>query len=288
MIDVKNVSAGYGDGEVIHNVNFRIGRGEIYILLGPNGSGKTTIFRVVAGILPPTKGRVMIDGVDIWEDERVKSRLGYLPEGERVYPDLTVLKNMEFFAKIYGIGEDRIREILENFGLSEYRNKMAGTLSRGLRKRLAIARTLLHDPEVVILDEPFSNLDIESVMALRDRIFEMLEEKKSILLSTHILDEIHNFEEGRVAIVKGGRMLVEKDLQSLVGSTEMLLKVSNPDKAGEILKDHGFSVSVTKSALIVGTEKNENISDAIKVLIENGIAVLEARYKSNPLEKFFK
>ncbi len=291
MIDVRNVSAGYGMKDVISNINFRVNRGDIYVLLGPNGAGKTTIFRVVAGVLPPTKGRVLIDGVDIWEDNEAKYKIGYLPEGERVYPELTVSRNLEFFARIYGVGENGIREALKDFGLDGYKDRMAGILSRGLRKRLALARTMLHDPQVVILDEPFSNLDIESVMALRDRIFEMLERGKSILFSTHILDELHNFEnlKCRIAIMKEGRILVEKDIQSLMsGVAEVLLKVSDPYKARDVLKGHGFSVSVQRSGLVVRVERTSDISDAIRILVEKNVAVFGTHYRSNPLEKFFK
>lgn len=287
MIELIGVSAGYGEGDVIREISFSVVSGEIYILLGPNGAGKTTVFRVASGVLPPSKGEVLIDGISIWKNAGVKSKIGYLPEGERVYPDLSVSKNLEFFARIYGVEESRVDEVLREFGLYEYRRKMAGTLSRGLRKRLALARATLHDPEILILDEPFSNLDINSVIAMRDRIEQMLEREKAILFSTHILDELYNFENMRcrIAIIKGGRIQVEGDLQSLMGGREVLLRVVEPARAAEVLRNAGLSVSVKNEGVVV---PSESIPKATRVLVSSNIEIFGVSHLTNSLEKFFK
>lgn len=134
MLEVDNISAGYGNGDVVKDLSFITIEREIYVLLGANGAGKTTTFRAITGILPLSKGRVVVDGIDLWVDpEKAKRNIGYLPEGERVYPDLTVYKNLLFFARIYDVEEERINKLLKEFGLEKYRDTKAGYLSRGLR-----------------------------------------------------------------------------------------------------------------------------------------------------------
>ncbi len=287
MIEVRSVSAGYVGSDVVKDISFSVDGGELYILIGPNGAGKTTVFRIAAGILPPTGGDVLIDGISIWERVEVRAKIGYLPEGERVYPDLTVFKNLQLFARIYRRDERRIVEILREFELYEYRDKMAGTLSRGLRKRLALARAMLHDPEILILDEPFSNLDVNSVMAIREKIVRMLEQGKAILFSTHILDELYSFEglKCRVAVLKDGRISIEDNMHVLMDVGEVLLKVSDPVRAAKILEDRGLNFSLKSEGLIISPK---TISEAIKILVNYDVAVVGINYIGNPLEKYFK
>ncbi|WP_297488236.1 ABC transporter ATP-binding protein [Thermococcus sp.] len=294
MLEVENISAGYGNGDVIKNLSFIAIKGEIYVLLGANGAGKTTTFRAITGILPLSQGRVVVDGIDLWvEPEKAKRKIGYLPEGERVYPDLTVYKNLRFFARIYDVEEERINELLKEFGLEKYRDTKAGYLSRGLRKRLALTRALLHDPDILVLDEPFSNLDIPTVLSLRDKIFEMLEEGKTILFSTHILSELQNFEgtRCRVGIMKDGKLILEEKLENLlnrISNIEVLFKVDKKQRAKELLEKFGYPVEVESTGVAVRVSNyNEETPAIMKILLTQGVNVYEVKPKEPPIEKVF-
>ncbi len=294
MLEVDNISTGYGNGDVVKDLSFIAIKKEIYVLLGANGAGKTTTFRVITGILPPSKGRVVVDGIDLWvEPEKAKRKIGYLPEGERVYPDLSVYKNLLFFAKIYDVKEERINELLKEFGLKKYRNVKAGHLSRGLRKRLALARALLHDPDILVLDEPFSNLDIPTVLSLRDKIFEMLKEGKIILFSTHILSELQNFEgvKCRVGIMKEGRLVLEERLENLLNrirNIDVVLKVDKKQQAKELLEKFGYSVNLESTGVTVRVSNyNDEIPAIMKILLTQEINIYEVKTKEAPIEKIF-
>ncbi|KUJ98650.1 MAG: ABC transporter [Thermococcales archaeon 44_46] len=294
MLEVENISAGYGNGDVIENLSFIAIKKEIYVLLGANGAGKTTTFRAITGILPLSSGRVVVDGIDLWvEPEKAKRKIGYLPEGERVYPDLTVYKNLRFFAKIYDVEEERINELLKEFGLEKYKNTKAGYLSRGFRKRLALARALLHNPDILVLDEPFSNLDIPTALSLRDKIFEMLKEGKIILFSTHILSELQNFEgvKCRVAIMKEGKLVLEERLENLlskVSSIEVVFKVDKKRRAKELLEKFGYNVNVENTGISVMVSRyNDEVPAIMKILLTQGINVYEVKPKETPIEKIF-
>lgn len=294
MLEVENISAGYGNGDVIENLSFIAIKKEIYVLLGANGAGKTTTFRAITGILPLSSGRVVVDGIDLWvEPENAKRKMGYLPEGERVYPDLTVYKNLRFFAKIYDVEEERINELLKEFGLEKYKNTKAGYLSRGFRKRLALARALLHNPDILVLDEPFSNLDIPTALSLRDKIFEMLKEGKIILFSTHILSELQNFEgvKCRVAIMKEGKLVLEERLENLlskVSSIEVVFKVDKKIRAKELLEKFGYNVNVENTGISVMVSRyNDEVPAIMKILLTQGINVYEVKPKETPIEKIF-
>ncbi|WP_042697496.1 ABC transporter ATP-binding protein [Thermococcus sp. PK] len=294
MLEVENISAGYGNGDVIENLSFIAIKKEIYVLLGANGAGKTTTFRAITGILPLSSGRVVVDGIDLWvEPEKAKRKIGYLPEGERVYPDLTVYKNLRFFAKIYDVEEERINELLKEFGLEKYKNTKAGYLSRGFRKRLALARALLHNPDILVLDEPFSNLDIPTALSLRDKIFEMLKEGKIILFSTHILSELQNFEEVkcRVAIMKEGKLVLEERLENLlskVSSIEVVFKVDKKRRAKELLEKFRYNVNVENTGISVMVSRyNDEVPAIMKILLTQGINVYEVKPKETPIEKIF-
>jgi len=294
MLEVENISAGYGNGDVIENLSFIAIKKEIYVLLGANGAGKTTTFRAITGILPLSSGRVVVDGIDLWvEPENAKRKMGYLPEGERVYPDLTVYKNLRFFAKIYDVEEERINELLKEFRLEKYKNTKAGYLSRGFRKRLALARALLHNPDILVLDEPFSNLDIPTALSLRDKIFEMLKEGKIILFSTHILSELQNFEgvKCRVAIMKEGKLVLEERLENLlskVSSIEVVFKVDKKRRAKELLEKFGYNVNVENTGISVMVSRyNDEVPAIMKILLTQGINVYEVKPKETPIEKIF-
>ncbi len=295
MLEVENLSAGYGGGDVIRGLTFTAMKGELYLLLGANGAGKTTTFRAITGILPPSRGRVIVEGIDLWrEPEKAKVKIGYLPEGERVYPNLSVYRNLLLFARLYGVAEERIEGVLHEFNLWGYRDRKAGELSRGLRKRLALARALLHEPEVLVLDEPFSNLDVPSVIDLRDKIFESLDEGRVVLFSTHILSELQHFEgvRCRVGIIKEGKLVLEEKLEnlmSLLSGVEVVIVVSNLQRALQVLKERGYDVRAEGRNIVVSVSNyTSEVPEITRALAENGVGILQVRPKEVPLERLFK
>ncbi|AFN03714.1 ABC transporter ATP-binding protein [Pyrococcus furiosus DSM 3638] len=295
MLEVENISAGYGKNNVINDISFTVKKGELYVLLGPNGSGKTTTFRAVSGVIPLSKGRVIIEGIDLnREPELAKRKLGYLPEGERVYPNISVYKNLLFFAKIYDVDRGKIDVVLKEFGLEKYKNSPAGYLSRGMRKKLALARALLHDPEVIIFDEPFSNLDMSTVLRLRDEIKKMIENDKIILFSTHILSELQYFEDVncKVAFINEGRIILERELEELAGSVNNILvvfRVTDKTRAMEVLTNLGYDVSIEQSGVVVRVSNyHKEVPAILKILLTHDITVYEARPKESPVERFYR
>jgi len=293
MLKLKNVSAGYGKKDVIKDINLSISKKELYILLGPNGSGKTTTFRVSSGILPPSRGSVLVKGTDIWEKEDIKSHIGYLPEGDRLYLDLSVYKNLLLFGNIYNANSRKIEGIIEKWGLEKYKNVKIKTLSSGYRKRVALARTTLHDPEILIFDEPFTNLDARMVIDLRNDILNFIENGKTVFLSTHILSELQTFEGSkcRVGIIKDGKIIFEEHIErviNLVPEIEFLFRVSNKDKTLKIMKKLGYDATEDKSGISVKVKNyTEEIPKLINIFAINKIDIYEVRSKETPLSKLY-
>ena len=168
-IRVQHLSHRFGATEVLHDIGFEVGEGEIFGFIGPNGAGKTTTIRAMATLLEPTAGRIEIGGIDVaLEPERVRPRIGYMADQAGLYPKLTLDEFLAFFAAAYRLPAQAVDTALDLTGLTELRDELSGNLSKGMRQRLQLAKTLLHDPAVLILDEPASDLDPRARIALRD------------------------------------------------------------------------------------------------------------------------
>lgn len=207
MIEIINLTKKFGDITAVNDVNLKILEGELFGIIGPNGAGKTTIVRILCSALKPTHGTIKVKGLDVTKEPiKVKSFLGYLPEEPNLYERLTPKKLLEFFGALYNVNsEERIMELLELVGLAQRADSRISTFSRGMRQRLAIARALLHDPEILILDEPTMGLDPGTARSIRAFIAEQKE--KTILLSTHYLDEAEQLCD-RVGIMNNGRLVI--------------------------------------------------------------------------------
>jgi len=208
-ISVRHLWHRYGALEVLRDVSFEVAPGEIFGFIGPNGAGKTTTIRVMATLLEPTAGRVEIDGIDAALDpDAVRRIIGYMPDHAGVYERITVREFLEFFADAYGIPElgvvDAVIELTE---LTKLEGRLVATLSKGMKQRLQIARTLLHDPKVLVLDEPASDLDPRARIEVRDLLLELRELGKTIFLSSHILTELSDVCTS-VGILEGGQLVV--------------------------------------------------------------------------------
>jgi ABC-2 type transport system ATP-binding protein len=212
MIDVQQITKRYGQHTAIDRVTFSVAKGEVLAFLGPNGAGKTTTMRILTGFMPPTEGRATVAGYDCLDQSmEVKRRIGYLPETPPVYQELTVDEYLRFVGRLRGLAGAMLntamsREI-ERLGLGSVRHRLIGNLSRGFRQRVGLAQALIHDPPVLILDEPTVGLDPKQIIEIRELI-KSLAGSHSVILSTHILPEATAVCE-RVVIISGGRIVAE-------------------------------------------------------------------------------
>ncbi len=238
MIEVRGLIKDFGSTRAVAGVSFSVRPGEIMGLLGPNGSGKTTIMRVLTGFFPPTEGQVTIDGLDVEEHSlAVRERIGYLPENVVLYPDLSVRRFLTFCAEVKGIASaarrTRIDEVMAACGLVEVADKLIGKLSKGYRQRVGIAQAVIHHPKVLVLDEPTVGLDPRQIVDIRSLI-KSLGGSTTILLSTHILPEVSMTCE-RVIIIDYGRIIAEDTADGLTrklqGSHETRARIAGPRDA---------------------------------------------------------
>ncbi len=210
MIEVTNLKKQYGAHVAVDGVSFKAEQGEVLGLLGPNGAGKTTTMRVLTGFMPPTSGTASVAGYDVMNDSmEVRRRVGYLPEKVPVYPDMTLFNYVAFVAKLHGVKDhkQKVDEVLDRFGLLDRRNKLVRSLSKGLKQRLGLAQALVHDPPVIVLDEPTIGIDPKQVIEVRD-IVRNLREKHTVLFSSHILTEVEQVCD-RVVIINKGKVVAQ-------------------------------------------------------------------------------
>jgi ABC-2 type transport system ATP-binding protein len=215
-IRVRHLSHRYGTREVLRDVSFDVAHGEIFGFIGPNGAGKTTTIRVMATLLEPATGRVEIDGFDVSIDpEKVRRAIGYMPDHAGVYERITVREFLEFFADAYQVPDPGVVDVvLELTDLRKLDGRLVAELSKGMKQRLQVARILLHDPKVLILDEPASDLDPRARIELRDLLLELRELGKTIFLSSHILTELSDVCTS-VGILERGQLIVAGPIAAL-------------------------------------------------------------------------
>src|SRR5471032_716586 len=235
MIEVENLSKTYSGFRAVQDISFHVNKGEIVGFLGPNGAGKSTTMKVLAGYLPPTDGKIRIAGFDVVTDSlEVRKRIGYMPENVPLYTDMRVNEFLRFRAELKKVGrrkiKDRVEAVKQLCSLKDVENKIIGTLSKGYRQRVGLADAMVHEPELLILDEPTIGLDPNQIRAVRDLIKD-LGKKHTILLSTHILSEVE-LTCSRVLVINRGRIEASDtpaNLTKLVrGGGSILLEVKAP------------------------------------------------------------
>ena len=231
MIEVRELSRSYGGLKAVSEVSFDIGRGEIVGLLGHNGAGKTTIMKMLTGYLEPTSGHIRIDGLDLAERRReAQRRIGYLPENCPLYPEMTVLDSLEYQAVLHGLPTTErpaaIRRAVERTALEAKAAAQVATLSRGYRQRLGVAQAILHNPKILILDEPTNGLDPAQIQHMRELIEELARDA-TVIVSTHILQEVEAIC-GRVLIMRGGRLALDSDLRAIGRNPRLLVTLDRP------------------------------------------------------------
>ncbi len=240
MIEAQAVTRRYGDYVAVDNVSFGIAEGEIVGILGPNGAGKTTTLRMITGFLPPTAGRITVNGKNLVSDPVGARRdLGYLPENVALYPEMRVSEYLMYRARLEGLGRgqatERISQSVERCLLTDVQDQIIGTLSKGYRQRVGLATAILHQPRVLVLDEPTVGLDPKQIIAIRELIRELASES-TLLLSTHILPEVELLCD-RVMIIDRGKIVAEGTPETLqerwMGNAAVRVGLDGPAEGAE-------------------------------------------------------
>ena len=302
MIEVEHLTKRYGTVTAVDDVTFRVNKGEILGFLGPNGAGKTTTMRVLTGYMPATDGRAAVAGYDVFDHPiEAKQRTGYLPETPPLYPDMTVREYLHFVAKIKGVTPKdraaRVDQVMARTWVTDMANRACGKLSKGYRQRVGLAQALIHNPEVLILDEPTAGLDPKQINETR-RLIKALAGDHTIILSTHILTEVEQTCQ-RVVIINKGKVVAEDTPENLTrrlrGSATMFVQVDG-DRAAEaqaaLARVEGVA-SVTSAndagtAFEVESESGRDVRrELARAVIGGGWGLLELRPMRLSLEDVF-
>lgn len=215
-IEVSQLTRMYGDQKAVDDISFSLNKGEIVGFLGPNGAGKSTTMKIITGYLRPDKGTAVVSGINVQQDPlSAKRKIGYLPEANPLYYDMYVQEYLDFVADVHAVPnkKHKISTIIDTVGLAPEKRKRTGQLSKGYKQRVGLAAALIHDPEVLVLDEPTTGLDPNQIIEIRDLI-RNLGKNKTVLFSTHILQEVEALCD-RVIIINKGRLVVNSTLHEL-------------------------------------------------------------------------
>ena len=292
MIRAEALEKRFDERTAVRDVTFEISAGEVFGLLGPNGGGKTTTMRMIAGLLAPTTGRASVDGRDLYADASARASLGFLTEQPGLYDRLSALENLEFFARLYEVPQSEVRsrsiDALARFNLEDRKNDKAGSFSKGMRQRLALARTVLHQPKALLLDEPTSGLDPEAAASVRDVIAEEASRGTAIIVSTHNLAEAERLCR-RVGIVKN-RLLAIVDKEEASAQRILIRGDHIPMQFAQEL----FSIEGVTQAQVSGNElsfltraDSDVVPDVVTLLVNRGVRVQSVVPSRRALEEHY-
>ena len=297
LLEIKNLSKSYGDLIAVNNLSLEIFTGEVFGLLGPNGAGKTTTINLISGLLKPDAGEVFLRGERFSVgDTEVRSKIGICPQENVIWKKLTPSEQLIFLGNMYDFKPSFIRKrseiLLEELGLSAAANQMAGALSGGMQKRLNIALALIHDPELLILDEPEAGLDPQSRISVREYI-KSLATQKTVLLTTHNMDEAERMAD-RVAIIDQGKLLVldtPDELKQTVGEGDVLeISILNPAQIDNVLpylNDWAQALMIDDILHIRALDLVNQLQNILAHLEKEGILFGDIRMRKNTLEDVF-
>ena len=290
-ISVSGISKYYGEQKALDEVSFSIEKGEIVGFLGPNGAGKSTLMKILTGYLEPSEGEAAVNNFSL-ENDLLKAQRsnGYLPEHNSLYTEMYVREYLGFNASLYSIDKKRIEKVIFDTGLLPEANKKIGQLSKGYRQRVGLANALLHDPEVLILDEPTTGLDPNQLVEIRELIKKTGTEK-TIFLSTHIMREVEALCE-RVIIINNGKIVADKKLADLRDENVQVIEVEFDYRVEEIaLERLPYLISVKNTGGFVYELTFENPEDMRPVVFDfahdNGLKTLQLNRKNKNLEHLF-
>jgi ABC-2 type transport system ATP-binding protein len=303
LIEVQNLTKRYGRFTAVDDVSFRVERGEILGFLGPNGAGKTTTMRILTGYMPATEGKAVVAGFDVFEQPvEAKRRTGYLPETPPLYPDMTVIEYLTFVAKIKGVpsGErkERIKQVMERTWIGDMAGRACSKLSKGYRQRVGLAQALIHNPDVLILDEPTAGLDPKQIIETR-QLIKGLAGDHTVILSTHILPEVSQTCE-RVVIINKGKVVAIDTPENLTGrlrgAETLYVQVDTgaTDASRALASVAGVTrvVEADRRDGVVGfevdSERGRDVRrELARAVVSNGLGLLELRPMRMSLEQIF-
>lgn len=284
MIQVENLSKKFADVQAVKDISFRVEKGKIWGFLGPNGAGKTTTMRILTGYLPPNEGRARINGIDVGSDlKSIKRMVGYLPEVVPIYSDLTVKEFLRFVAELYGMERKKIRfaieRVVEKTNLQDVYGRLIKNISRGYRQRLGIAQAIIHEPEVLILDEPTIGLDPAQIIEIREMI-RSFKDSATVILSSHILAEITQVCDGAV-IIKEGRLMATLTRDEWGKNLEIItVGMAGGSDWSDLRQTFPVISEVRAEGQVLKLEFSETLNDynkIIKYLIEKDIRIKEIK-----------
>jgi len=297
MIQLEHLSKEYNGLPAVSDLTIGIPEGEIFGLLGPNGAGKSTTILMLVGLIQPSSGRCLVDGIDVAKDPiAVKQRIGYMPEDVGFYPTLTAVENLAYFAKLYRMDREpakkRIAELLALTGLDGV-TKEVGGYSKGMRQRLGLAKALLNDPSIIILDEPTANLDPKGVADYRRIITAVAGEGKTVIVSSHILAEVSRISTS-VGILSAGRLVAHgawEDLAETAGQgthATVTLHIETLDPMPEISRTGILSITYSRDRLKATVVAESDLRDSLaEILIAHGTRLRGLSRESRSLEDLF-
>jgi ABC-2 type transport system ATP-binding protein len=296
-IQVSELSKVYGEQRAVDAISFELKKGEITGFLGPNGAGKSTTMKMITGFLPPTSGKASVCGFDIVSQSlEVRKRVGYLPESNPLYYDMYIREFLEFVAGIHQLGKagaQRITAVIELTGLQPERHKKIGALSNGYKQRVGLAQALLHDPEVLILDEPTTGLDPNQLADIR-RLIKELGANKTVILSTHIMQEVEALCD-RVIIINKGKIIADDKLsliqQNNSGNGYLQVTFAEPVTEAELLAIPGIARLVARedhSWQLFTSQVDEVRKNLLQFALINNRNILSLQSNSQSLETIFR
>ena len=297
MIEVHNVTKKFGRTTALDNISFHVNEGEIFGYLGPNGAGKTTTMRIMLGLLKPTSGKALVWGKDLGDHNMLRGHVGVLLENDGLYERLSAYENLNYYASLYGVAdrEKKIKDLLDLTELADRKDDKVGNFSKGMKRKLGLARALVHDPGIIFFDEPSAGLDPEAQKMVRDLIVNLSSEKRiTVFLNSHDLDEVQRICS-RVAILKQGTIMVSDALDNLRNRhTKPVVEMvfADESKAGaalDIVKgmDYVEGCERHNSTLTITLKNNGRPAGLLSVVIEQGIEVEEMKKITKSLEEVY-
>ncbi|HYX09978.1 MAG TPA: gliding motility-associated ABC transporter ATP-binding subunit GldA [Bacteroidales bacterium] len=296
-IIVSGVNKYYGSQQALKNVSFDIHSGELVGFIGPNGAGKSTMMKIITGFLPQSSGDVKVSGLDIMKDSlAIRKIIGYLPENNPLYPGMYVKEYLKFVAGMYKLKNtgQRIKEVIHSTGLEAEQTKKIGALSKGYRQRVGLAQALVHDPDVLILDEPTTGLDPNQIVEIRSLISETGKEK-TIMLSTHIMQEVEAICD-RILIINKGEIVADDRTENIYRhsqekSTTILVEFSEEPDENKLKQVDGVEkvAKPSRNTWLIQSASGRDIrNDLFNFAVKNKIAVLSMQKKEKNLEQVFQ
>ncbi|MBF8964635.1 gliding motility-associated ABC transporter ATP-binding subunit GldA [Pontibacter sp. FD36] len=297
-VEVKNLTKLFGSQRAVDDISFSVSQGQILGFLGPNGAGKSTTMKIATCYLPPSAGTVLVAGYDVLQDPiAVRRHVGYLPEHNPLYLDMYVHEYLQFVASVYGLkgrrSKERVQEMVELCGLTLEQGKKIGALSKGYRQRVGLAQALVHDPQVLILDEPTTGLDPNQIVEIRSLI-KRIGQDKTVIFSTHIMQEVTAICD-RVVIINRGKLVADSDVASLQAGSRnektTLVEFEQPIPVEALEQVPGvLTATLIEGATyrVVSRKETDIRATLFRVAAERNWPLVGLRHEENSLEKIFQ